>query len=179
MEAFADAREPEARAGAKHSRRCAGDRAEEPHRSARQVTGSSQDRGVKKVRSHGPAPSPIAGTTRPLSFGLALATVMLATACGGGADSTSAATLRSCVKAKLAPGTVTRLFTHTEEGVATTNYYYRDGSETDVNVFPSVQAAKDAEAQEARLGDAHDRRTGNVLHGGGGPADRAVSACLH
>jgi hypothetical protein len=113
------------------------------------------------------------------SVGLVLATVMLATACGGGAHSTSAATLRSCVKAKLAPGTVTRVFTHTEEGVATTNYYYRDGSETDVNVFPSVQAAKEAEAQEARLGDAHDRRTGNVLHGGGGPADRAVSACLH
>ncbi len=105
--------------------------------------------------------------------------MMLATACGGGAHSTSAATLRSCVEAKLAPGTVIRLFTHTEDGVATTNYYYRDGSETDVNVFPSVQAAKDAEAQEARLGDAHDRRTGNVLHSGGGPADRAVSACLH
>jgi hypothetical protein len=103
---------------------------------------------------------------------------MLATACGGGAHTTSAATLRACVKAKLAPATVTRVFTHTEEGVATTNYYDANGNETDVNVFPSVQAAKDAEAQEARLGDAHDRRTGNVLHSGGGPADQAVSACL-
>ena len=104
--------------------------------------------------------------------------MMLAAACGGGAHMTSAATLRACVKAKLPPGVVTRVFTHTEEGVATTNYYSASGTETDVNVFPSVQAAKDAEAQEARLGDAHDRRTVNVLHGGGGPADRAVSACL-
>jgi hypothetical protein len=118
----------------------------------------------------------VAGTRRSLS--LALATVTLAAACGSGNQSTSAAALRACVNAKLTPGTITRVFVHTEEGVATTNYYYRNGSETDVNVFPSVQAAKDAEAQEARLGDAHDRRTGNVLHSGGGPAEEAVSACL-
>ena len=90
----------------------------------------------------------------------------------------SAEKLRACVAKELAPGAVSRTFVHTEAGVTTLNYYTAAGGETDVNVFPSAGAAKDAEEQEARLGDAHDRRKGNVLYSGGGAAERAVVACL-
>ncbi len=62
--------------------------------------------------------------------------------------------------------------------MTTLNYYTANGGETDVNVFPSASAAKAAEEQEARLGDAHDRQKGNVLYSGGGAAERAVVACL-
>jgi hypothetical protein len=73
---------------------------------------------------------------------------------------------------------VSRTFVHTEAGVTTLNYYTANGGETDVNVFASAGDAKAAEEQEARLGDAHDRRKGNVLYSGGGAAERAVVACL-
>jgi hypothetical protein len=73
---------------------------------------------------------------------------------------------------------VSRTFVHTEAGVTTLNYYTADGGETDVNVFASAGDAKAAEEQEARLGDAHDRRKANVLYSGGGAAERAVVACL-
>jgi hypothetical protein len=98
-------------------------------------------------------------------------------ACGG-SDTVSAEKLRACVANHLPPGVVSRTFVHTEAGVTTLNYYTAAGSETDVNVFASASAAKDAEKQEARLGDAHDRRQGNVLYSGGGAAERAVVSCL-
>jgi hypothetical protein len=60
----------------------------------------------------------------------------------------------------------------------TTIVYDHRGSETTVSVFGSEDDAKQAELAEARLGDAHDHRLGNVLYGGGGAAEEAVIACL-
>jgi hypothetical protein len=88
----------------------------------------------------------------------------------------SAADLHSCVAKRLPAGAVDRVVTGTEEGVTSTNYYRR-GNETAVSVFPSVDDAVKAEAAEARLGDAHDRRIGNVLYSGGGAVEDAVVAC--
>jgi hypothetical protein len=65
-----------------------------------------------------------------------------------------------------------------EEGVTSLNYAYVNGDEADVSVFPSAKAADEAEQQEARLGDAHDRRRANVLYSGGGPVQAALEKCL-
>jgi hypothetical protein len=106
-----------------------------------------------------------------------LAALALLPGCGG-SDTVSAEKLRSCIAKHVAPGQVARTFVHTEDGVTTLNYYTANGGEIDVNVFPSAKAAKDAEEQEARLGDAHDRRKANVLYSGGGAVERAVVTCL-
>ena len=104
---------------------------------------------------------------------LAILAVAL-TACGG-AKSHSAADVRSCIPRHLyAHVLVTR-----EEGVTSLNYSYADGTETDISVFPSTHDAVAAEKEEARLGDAHDRRLANVLYSGGGPVQAALERCRH
>jgi hypothetical protein len=97
---------------------------------------------------------------------------------GCGASGTrSAKSLRRCVGARLPAGSVDRVAATTVDGV-TTIIYYHHGSETTASVFASEDDAKQAELAEARLGDAHDRRVGNVLYSGGGAAEEAVAACL-
>jgi hypothetical protein len=105
-----------------------------------------------------------------------LCAVVVAAACGG-SDTRSAADLRSCVAKRLPPGAVDRTIVSTVEGVTTIDYVHR-GAETVVTVFASVKDAQHGLEEEARLGDAHDRRTRNVLHGGGGVVEDAVVACL-
>jgi hypothetical protein len=107
---------------------------------------------------------------------LVLLAVVFASACGG-SDTRSAADLRSCVAKRLPPGAVERTTVSTVEGVTTIDYVH-GGAETVVTVFPSVQEAAHGLEQEARLGDAHDKRTRNVLYGGGGVIEDAVVACL-
>jgi hypothetical protein len=107
----------------------------------------------------------------------ALSSTVPATAGCGGADARSAASLRACVDDRLAPGAVDRVAESTVEGVTTLAYVQR-GGEALVSVFPSEVAAKEAEAAEARIGDAHDQRLRNVLYGGGGSVAVAVEACL-
>lgn len=104
---------------------------------------------------------------------LALLALVL-TACAG-SKTYSAHEVRGCV-----PRTAyARLFASEEEGVTSLNYSYSNGVETDVSVFPSTHDAEEAEKQEARLGDAHDRRRANVLYSGGGPVQAALEKCLH
>jgi hypothetical protein len=102
--------------------------------------------------------------------------VALAAGCGG-TGPRSAASLRDCVHDRLPRGAVDRITSSTVEGVTTITYVHR-GSETTVSVFASQDDAKQAELAEARLGDAHDRRVGNVLYSGGGAAEAAIAACL-
>lgn len=103
---------------------------------------------------------------------LALLALVL-TACGG-ARTYGAGAVRACV-----PRTAyTHVLVTREEGVTSLNYAYVDGSEADVSVFASAHDAEDAEKQEARLGDAHDRRRANVLYSGGGPVQAALERCL-
>jgi hypothetical protein len=102
--------------------------------------------------------------------------VLAAAGCGGG-DRQSPESLRACVADRLDPGAVGRVLEATVDGVTTITYLQR-GGETLVSVFPSEDAAKDAMAAEARIGDAHDQRVRNVLFGGGGSAAAAVEACL-
>ena len=107
---------------------------------------------------------------------IAVALVVAAAGCGDGGPR-SAESLRACVRDRLPAGSVDRVAASTVEGVTTITYYHR-GSETTVSVFASDDDAKQAELAEARLGDAHDRRVGNVLYSGGGAAEEAVAACL-
>jgi hypothetical protein len=102
-----------------------------------------------------------------------LAVVLVAAACGG-AKTFHADKVRTCVPR----GAYQRVFVTHEEGVTSLNYAYADGSEADVSVFESVHDAEEAEKQEARLGDAHDRRRANVLYSGGGPVQAALEKCL-
>jgi hypothetical protein len=95
----------------------------------------------------------------------------------GSSGSRTADSLRSCVSDRLPAGAVDRVAASTVEGV-TTITYVRRGGETTVSVFASEDDAKQAELAEARLGDAHDRRVGNVLYSGGGAPEEAVAACL-
>jgi hypothetical protein len=108
---------------------------------------------------------------------LVLLTVMLAIGCGG-AGTRSAAELRSCVAKRVPPGAIDRTVVSTIEGVTTIDYVHA-GAETVVSVFPSVNDAQHALDEEARMGDAHDIRTRNVLHSGGGRVEEAVAACAH
>jgi hypothetical protein len=94
-------------------------------------------------------------------------------ACGG-ATTYSSAHVRACIPRDA----YTRVLLTKEEGVTSLTYFYEDGSEADISVFPSSHDADDAEKQEARLGDAHDRRRANVLYTGGGPVQAALEACL-
>ena len=89
--------------------------------------------------------------------------------CGSG-GAQSAASLRSCIEDRLPAGSF-------DEGVTSLNYFH-NGSETDVTIFKSASDAVDAEAAEARLGDAHDRRIKNVLYSGGGAIEAAVVQCV-
>ena len=107
---------------------------------------------------------------------IAVAVTAAATGCGGG-GSRSADSLRNCVSDHLPRGAVDRVASSTVEGVTTITYSHR-GSETSVSIFASEADAKQAELAEARLGDAHDRRVGNVLYSGGGAAEAAIAACL-
>jgi hypothetical protein len=95
----------------------------------------------------------------------------------GSSGSRTPDSLRSCVRDRLPAGAVDRVATSTVEGVTTITYVH-SGSETTVSVFASEDDAKQAELAEARLGDAHDRRVGNVLYSGGGAPEEAVAACL-
>jgi hypothetical protein len=104
-------------------------------------------------------------------------TVVAAAAGCGGDGPRSAASLRKCVRDHLPTGAVDRVTSSTVEGVTTITYVDR-GSETTVSIFASEADAKQAELAEARLGDAHDRRVGNVLLSGGGAAEAAIAACL-
>jgi hypothetical protein len=108
---------------------------------------------------------------------LALTVVVLAAAGCGGEHLRTVKSLRACVGEHLAKGAAGRVFESTVDGVTTITYAQRDG-ETLVSVFPSVGAAQDAMDAEARIGDAHDQRVGNVTYGGGGSATAAVEACL-
>jgi hypothetical protein len=101
---------------------------------------------------------------------------MLAAGCGSGSLPTAKG-IKACVEKRLPPGSVDRVFTNTEAGVTSVNYFHR-GSETDMSVFPSAAAAMAAEKAEARLGDAHDRRIRNVLYSGGGAVEAAIMACV-
>ena len=104
---------------------------------------------------------------------------MLAALSGcGGSDAVSPGKLQACVGETLAPSPYSRPTVYTDAGVTTIKYYGKNGVETDVSVFPSAEAARHAEEEEARLGDAHDRRKANVLYSGGGRVERAVIACL-
>jgi hypothetical protein len=102
--------------------------------------------------------------------------VVVAAGCGSGGPK-SADDIQECVKKRLPAGAVDRVFVNTEEGVTSVNYF-RNGSETDMSVFPSVDDAVAAEQAEARLGDAHDRRLKNVLYSGGGPVEAAIVQCV-
>jgi len=99
----------------------------------------------------------------------------LATGCGGGTK--SAAAIEKCVREHVPAGTIDRVFTNTEEGVTSVNYFHGD-AETDLSVFPSASDAEAAEKAEARLGDAHDRRLKNVLYSGGGVIEQAIVDCV-
>ena len=103
--------------------------------------------------------------------------IAAATAGCGGDGSRSADSLRKCVGDHLPRGAVDRVASSTVEGVTTITYVHR-GRETSVSIFASEADAKHAELAEARLGDAHDRRVGNVLYSGGGAAEAAIAACL-
>ena len=94
---------------------------------------------------------------------------LLAAGCGG-ARTFTVHDVRACVPAPA----YRDLFVSTEEGVTSLNYRYANGDEADVSVFASPAAALAAEKQEARLGDAHDRRRANVLYSGGGPVQSAL-----
>ena len=107
---------------------------------------------------------------------IAVAVTAAAAGCGGDGPR-SADSLRSCVGDHLPRGAVDRVAASTVEGVTTITYVHR-GSETTVSIFASEADAKQAELAEARLGDAHDRRVGNVLYSGGGAAEAAIAACL-
>ena len=107
---------------------------------------------------------------------IAIAVGAVAAGCGGDGPR-SADSLRACVRDRLPPGAVDRVASSTVEGVTTITYVHR-GSETSVSIFASEADAKQAELAEARLGDAHDRRVGNVLYSGGGAAEAAITACL-
>jgi hypothetical protein len=109
---------------------------------------------------------------------VAIGVTLVAAAAGCGGDGPrSASSLRTCVHDRLPRGAVDRITSSTVEGVTTITYVHR-GSETTVSVFASQDDAKQAELAEARLGDAHDRRVGNVLYSGGGAAETAIAACL-
>jgi hypothetical protein len=105
--------------------------------------------------------------------------LLLAVAAVGGCGSgtKSAASIQACVKSHVPGRAIDRVFTNTEEGVTSVNYFHK-GSETDLSVFPSTAAAIAAEKAEARLGDAHDRRVKNVLYSGGGVIEAAIVACV-
>jgi TRAP-type mannitol/chloroaromatic compound transport system substrate-binding protein len=103
--------------------------------------------------------------------------ILVLAAAGCGSSKTAAESLRSCVRDRLPAGAVDRVASSTVEGVTTITYFHR-GSETTVSSFASDDDAKQAELAEARLGDAHDRRVGNVLYSGGGAAAVAIAACL-
>jgi ABC-type glycerol-3-phosphate transport system substrate-binding protein len=107
---------------------------------------------------------------------IAVAVAAVAAGCGGGGPR-SADSLRACVRDRLPAGAVDRVGSSTVEGVTTITYVHH-GSETSVSIFGSEADAKEAELAEARLGDAHDRRVGNVLYSGGGAAEAAITACL-
>jgi hypothetical protein len=98
---------------------------------------------------------------------------LLAAGCGG-AKTFTVHDVRSCVPSN----GYTDVFVSTEDGVTSLNYRYANGGEADVSVFASPAAALAAEQQEARLGDAHDRRRANVLYSGGGPVQAALEDCL-
>jgi len=106
---------------------------------------------------------------------IAVAVALAAGCCG--TVPRSVASLRDCVHDRLPKGAVDRITSSTVEGVTTITYVHR-GSETTGSVFASQDDAKQAELAEARLGDAHDRRVGNVLYSGGGAAEAAIAACL-
>ena len=106
-----------------------------------------------------------------------LAAVLVLALAGCGSSLHSAAGIRACVAKRLPPGAVDRVFANTEEGVTSVNYFH-NGSETDLSIFKSVKDAVAAEAAEARLGDAHDRRLKNVLYSGGGVIEAAIVACV-
>jgi hypothetical protein len=97
------------------------------------------------------------------------------TACGEPRPRTAAA-LRSCVAERLPRDAVDRVVVSEEAGVTSLNYFHH-GAEVDVSVFATDADAIAAEQAEARLGDAHDRRIGNVLYGGGGVVEAAVVHC--
>jgi hypothetical protein len=107
---------------------------------------------------------------------IAIAVTAAAAGCGGDGPR-SAGSLRDCVSDHLPTGAVDRITSSTVEGVTTITYVHR-GSETTLSIFASEADAKQAELAEARLGDAHDRRAGNVLYSGGGAAEAAIAACL-
>ncbi len=113
-------------------------------------------------------------SARPLAV---LVAVMLLPACGG-SGVRSAADVRSCVAKRVPASARGHARVSTVEGVTTIDYVH-GGDETVVTVFPTVKDAQHAMVEEARMGDAHDQRTANVLHSGGGAVEAAVVACLH
>lgn len=81
------------------------------------------------------------------------------------------------MKKQLPVGSAVRTDSSTVEGVTTARFFDRGGSEIELTIFKTVNGAKQAEAAEARIGDAHDRRVGNMLYTGGDDVARAVSSC--
>ncbi len=108
---------------------------------------------------------------------VAISVIVAALVGCGGHGTLPAADVKACVTKHVPPGAVDRVFSNTEEGVTSINYFHH-GAETDLTIFKSVADAEAAERAEARLGDAHDRRVGNVLYSGGGAVAQAIAGCL-
>jgi len=101
---------------------------------------------------------------------------LLVTACGG-AGRHPVDALRACVAERVPASAVAHVVTSTEGGVTTLIYSSPRGEQTTVSVFRSAGDASAALEAEARIGDAHDRRAGNVLYDGGGAVAAAVARC--
>jgi hypothetical protein len=83
------------------------------------------------------------------------------------------------VKDRLPGGKVDHATSTTVEGVTSVAYFQQGAASVELTIFPTVSAARNGEAAEARIGDAHDRRIANVLYSGGGLRVRAaVASCL-
>jgi hypothetical protein len=108
----------------------------------------------------------------------AIALVVLALAgCGG--HRSAAEALQACVGKRLPGGPADHITASTVAGVTSVAFFQGGGEETDLTIFPSVNAAMAGEHAEARIGDAHDRRLANVLFTGGSAVESAIAACVH
>ena len=122
----------------------------------------------------------VGSTRRPIRVPravVALTAALVVAGCGG--HQSKSAAFQACVKERLPGGKVERTTSSTVEGVTSVAYFQHGSAAVELTIFPTVSAARDGEAAEARIGDAHDRRIANVLYSGGGLRVRAaVASCL-